>query len=127
MSDGAEADEPDGAVTELADALDHHLLLGFYLAAFAYGGIGVHGVSQAGEHEEYRLLGDPAGVDACVVADGDAEPLGSVDVDGVVGDAFGMDEFEVGHALHEVRAHRADGVGHDEVGVRGQSEDVLVG
>ena len=88
MSDGAEADEPDGAVTELADALDHHPFLGFYLAAFAYGGIGVHGVSQAGEHEGIVCSATPPGVDACVVADGDAEPLGSVDVDGVVGDAF---------------------------------------
>ena len=127
LRDGAIADEAHAAVAQLAYALDHHALLGLDLLAAAHGGICLDGVAQAGEHQQHGLLGNGGRVGAGVVADHHAVRAGCLDVDGVEGHALRVDELELGHARDELRAHRADGVGHDEVGVCRLGEDLIVG
>ena len=79
------------------------------------------------EHEQNRLLGNRNGIHAFVVADIDAPRFGRFAIELVKCNALRMNELEVWHMVNEICIHRGDGVCHDEIGIRCQGEQIVIG
>lgn len=117
LADVAEADQPDSAVRQIGDALEHHLLLALDLASLEHAFVAGDDATQETEHEHEGLLGNRAGVAPFVVANVHAPLLRRAAIDSADGHAFGMDHLERRKRGDEPSRHRRDGVDKQNLGI----------
>ena len=123
--DIAEAHQANPAVRQLPDTLGHAALLHLHLAPLPDGPVAGDLPAQEHEHQHDGLLRHGTGVAALVVADVYAPRSGSRQIDFVIGHAFGVDQFQLGHSVDQRRRHRCDGVHEQDVRVRVAGKELL--